>query len=240
MSQFPQSQRRPAYPLDYSGAGDLAVASFFNAVYAWMAVGLALTGVVAWYVSQNVAILNSIRGGGFLILFLVEIGLVIAITSAINRISAPVATLMFMLYSALNGVLLSFIFKVYTNASIGSTFMVTAGAFAATSIYGYVTKKDLTAVGSLLFMALIGLVIASVVNIFWHNPMFYYLISYAGVIIFVGLTAYDTQKLKQLAYQTSGNQAMAARMSIVGSLVLYLDFINLFLFLLRIMGDRRK
>jgi uncharacterized protein len=146
---------------------------------------------------------------------------------------------MFMLYSALNGLTLAVIFILYTGASLVTTFAVTAGMFGAMSVYGFVTKRDLTRFGSLLFMALIGLILATIVNIFWANPVFYWIITYAGVLVFVGLTAYDTQMLKQIAVQTAHNPAMAARYAIVGALRLYLDFINLFLFMLRILGDRK-
>jgi len=147
---------------------------------------------------------------------------------------------LFMLYSALNGLTLSAIFIVYAHATLASAFLITAGMFGAMSVYGYVTKRDLTAMGSLLFMALVGLIIASVVSIFWRNSMLTTIINYAGVLIFVGLTAYDTQKLKQIAIATAGDAAMSARLSINGALQLYLDFLNLFLFLLRILGDRRN
>ena len=214
--------------------------AFFNMVYAWMATGLALTALVAWYVSTQPQILAVVLKPGWLIaLFLVEIGLVIAISAAVNKISATAATAMFLLYSALNGLTLSVLFLMYTQASIASTFLVTAGTFGAMSVFGMVTKRDLTGLGSFLFMALIGLVIASVVNIFLRSPMMYWIITYAGVLIFVGLTAYDTQKLKEVAYATAGNAAMAARLSVTGALTLYLDFINLFLLLLRILGDRK-
>jgi FtsH-binding integral membrane protein len=242
MSRYPGPfNQMGAAPLDYESrlsAGTLA--TFFNAVYAWMATGLALTAVVAWVVSQNLEWVRQIfHPGVILILFLAELGLVVAISGAINRISASTATGLFLLYSALNGLTLSIIFLAYTHASIASTFFVTAGAFGATSVYGFVTKRDLTSLGSLLFMALIGLILASVVNIFFMNPALYWAISYAGVIIFVGLTAYDTQKLKNIAAQTEGNPELSNRMAIAGSLSLYLDFINLFLFLLRILGKRR-
>lgn len=227
-------------PLDYGRESTPAVAAFFNAVYAWMATGLALTGVVAWLTYQHPQVLASLGMGGIIVLFLVEIGLVVAISGAINRISATAATALFLLYSALNGLLLSGIFVVYTHASIASTFLVTAGAFGATSVYGYVTKRDLTRVGSLAFMALIGLILASLVNLFLHSPALYWLVSYAGVLIFTALTAYDTQKLKEIAYQTAGDPRLSARLAISGSLALYLDFINLFLFLLRILGNRRN
>lgn len=239
MSQFPSQSG--ARPLRYESRTDsITVAQFFNAVYAWMAAGLALTAVVAWWVSTQPQLLTSIfKGPALLILFIAEIGLVIAISSAINKISAGVATALFLLYSALNGLTLSVIFLVYTQGSLASTFIVSAGMFGAMSLYGMTTKRDLTQLGSLLFMALIGLIIASVVNMFWANSTLYWIVTYAGVFIFVGLTAYDTQKLRMIAFQTGDNPALASRLAISGSLMLYLDFINLFLFLLRIMGKRR-
>lgn len=241
MSQFPYSTGRQQ-PLEYgTDAGSSTLSRFFNAVYAWMAAGLATTAVVAWYASTQQDLLRSVLSGpGMLILFIAEIGLVVAISRAVNRISATAATALFLVYSALNGLMLSAIFLVYAHATIASAFIVTAGSFAAISVYGFVTKADLTRLGTFLFMALIGLILASVVNIFLHSTGLMWLITYAGVLIFVGLTAYDTQKLKMIAYQTEGNAEMAARMSIVGALVLYLDFINLFLLILRIMGDRRN
>ena len=239
MSRYPTPFGTPQ-ELDYqSQVGTSTVPTFFNAVYAWMAAGLALTAVVAWLVSLHIDMLVNM-GAGIWLIFLVEIGLVIAISSAINRISTTVATLLFMLFAALNGLSLAAIFLVYTHATIASAFLVTAGTFAAVSIYGFITKTDLTRVGSFLFMALIGLIIASVVNIFLHSPALYWAVTYAGVFIFVGLTAYDTQKLKAIAIQTEGNPALAARLSINGALMLYLDFINLFLFILRLMGNKRQ
>jgi FtsH-binding integral membrane protein len=179
------------------------------------------------------------RGPLLFVLILAELGLVVAISGMIQRINTGVATALFLLYSALNGLTLSAIFIVYAHATIASAFVVTAGTFAAMSVYGFVTKTDLTKFGPILFMALIGLIIASVVNIFMASSGLYWIITYAGVLIFVGLTAYDTQKLKIIAVQTESNPALAARLSIAGALSLYLDFINLFLFILRIMGNRR-
>ena len=236
----PFGPARP-YPMEYESAGDQAVVvSFFNMVYAWMAAGLALTGLVAWYVSTQESLMRQIFSPVLLIaLFVVEIGLVIVISAAVNKLSATAATGLFLLYSAINGLLLSAIFVIYSMPSIAGTFVATAGTFAATSAYGMLTKRDLTRLGSLLFMALIGLIIASIVNIFWANSTLYWIITYAGVLIFVGLTAYDTQKLKQIAYATANDARMAARLAVNGALTLYLDFINLFLFMLRILGDRR-
>jgi FtsH-binding integral membrane protein len=239
MSQFPNSDR--AYDLQYqSRVGTSTVTQFFNAVYAWMAAGLALTAVVAWYVSNDPMLMRRIFSGPTLIgLIIAELGLVLVIGRAINKISTGVATGLFLLYSALNGLTLSAIFIVYAHSTIASAFIVTAGTFGAVSLYGFVTKTDLTRLGSFLFMALIGLILASVVNMFMASSTLHWIITYAGVLIFVGLTAYDTQKLKLIAIETENNPALAARLSIIGALSLYLDFINLFLFILRIMGDRR-
>jgi uncharacterized protein len=165
---------------------------------------------------------------------------VFAISGAINRIGATAATALFLLYSALNGLTLSAIFIVYAHATLASAFIITAGMFAAMSLFGFFTRRDLSGLGSLLFMALIGLVLATVVSLFWHNTMLTTIINYAGVLIFVGLTAYDTQLLKHGAVATANDPAMAARLSVNGALKLYLDFLNLFLFLLRILGNRRS
>jgi FtsH-binding integral membrane protein len=239
MSQFPTYR---STDLQYESRADSAtVAQFFNAVYAWMAAGLALTAVVAWWVSTQPEVMRQIFRGPMLIaLIIAELALVFVIAAATTKINATAATVLFLLYSALNGLTLSVIFLIYTRGSLAGTFGVTAGTFAATSVYGYVTKRDLTSLGSILFMALIGLIIASIVNLFWANSTLYWIITYAGVLIFVGLTAYDTQKLKHIAYQTTDNPALAARLSVNGALTLYLDFINLFLFLLRILGSRRN
>jgi FtsH-binding integral membrane protein len=146
---------------------------------------------------------------------------------------------LFLLYSALNGLTLSILLLVYTASSVASTFFITAGTFGLMSAYGYFTKKDLTSWGNLLFMALVGLIIASIVNIFWSNPTMYWIISYAGVLIFVGLTAYDTQKIKNMSLELDAESEAGRKGAIMGALALYLDFINLFIILLRILGDRR-
>ncbi len=243
MSRYPNpfSSGARSGPLGYESRTDsVTLVQFFNSVYAWMASGIALSAVVAWWVSTQPGVMQQVfRGPALIILFLVEIGLVMTISWAVNKISAGVATALFMLYSALNGLTLSVIFLVYTNASLVTTFAVTAGTFGAMSVYGFVTKRDLTKLGSLLFMALIGLILATIVNMFWANSILYWIITYAGVLIFTALTAYDTQMLKQIAMETADNPSMAARYAIVGALRLYLDFINLFLFMLRILGDRK-
>lgn len=241
MSSMNPYQWRGAQPQSYeaTSAETLgAIARFMNAVYAWMCAGLALTAVVAWWVATQTNILLQL-GNGIWLLFIVEIGLVIAISRATRRLSATAATALFLLYAALNGVTLSVIFMIYTHALLASAFAITAGMFGITSVYGFVTRRDLTAVGSIAFMALIGLVIAMVVSIFWHPSWLSVAINFVGVIVFVALTAYDTQNLKAWAIQTAGNGALAGRMAINGALSLYLDFLNLFLFIVSIMGDRR-
>jgi len=232
------------HPLDdYSmgGVRDTAVIRFFNAVYAWMAVGLAVTGLVSWWVSTDYQVLKSVNSPGALIgIFVAELVLVFVISSAVRRLSAAAATALFVLYAALNGLLFSGIFILYTKTSIASAFGACAAMFAVMSVYGMFTKSDLTKLGKILFMALIGLVVATIINIFVATTMFNWIVSYAGVIIFAGLTAYDTQRLSQIAAQTQGDPTLAARLSVNGALTLYLDFINMFLFLLRIMGDRKQ
>ncbi len=214
------------------------MARFFNAVYAWMAAGLGITALVAYYVSTHPDLMP--RPGVLIFLFLAELALVATIAAAVRRIGPTAATLLFLLYAALNGFTISGILLAYTHALIASAFMVTAGMFLAMSLYGFVTRRDLTSLGAYLFMALIGLILASVVSMFWHSSALSIAINYIGVLIFVGLTAYDTQRLKQLAYQTANDATMASRLAISGALTLYLDFLNLFLFLLSILGDRER
>jgi FtsH-binding integral membrane protein len=243
MSQFP-NPFQPSRPvdLDYGRQLDVGVvARFFNAVYAWMAAGLAVTAAVAWWVSTRPDLMQQIfRGPVVLVLFLAELVLVFTVAGAINRIGATAATVLFLIYSALNGLTLSVIMLVYTHAVIASAFVITAGMFAAMSLYGFVTRRDLTNLGAMLFMALIGLIIASVVSIFWHPSWLTVAINYIGVLIFVGLTAYDTQRLKYIALQTQNDPALAARLSVSGALKLYLDFLNLFLFILSILGNDNR
>jgi len=214
---------------------------FIRRVYNWMGIGLATTAVVALFTASNEAMLQFIFGTPmvFFGLIIAELGLVIALSAAINRLQASTAALMFFIYSAINGLTLSAIFLAYTQASIASTFFITAGTFGAMSIYGYSTKRDLTSWGSFLFMGLIGIIIASVVNIFLHSESIYWLVTIGGVIVFVGLTAYDTQKIKQMAYQGFADSETERKGAVIGALRLYLDFINLFLMLLRLFGGRR-
>jgi hypothetical protein len=231
-------ERDQAYPVPLATAD---TANFLPKVYGWMTAGLALTALAALFTLSSESLLTLVFGNRLVFYGLIigELGLVIALSAAINRISAATATLLFLLYSALNGVTFASIFLVYTRSSIASTFMVASGTFAAMSLYGYVTKRDLTGWGSFLFMGLIGIIIASVVNIFLHSEMITWIVSYLGVFIFVGLTAYDTQKLKRIGQSGFADAESRRKASILGALTLYLDFINLFLMLLRVMGNRR-
>ena len=214
---------------------------FMVRVYNWMTAGLAITGFMAFYISNNVTIMQIIFGNPIMpiVLMIAQIGLVFWLASRVMQMSVSQATGVFILYAGLTGVTFSFIFVVYTSASITSTFLVTAGTFGAMSLYGYTTKKDLTSWGSFLFMGLIGIIIASVVNMFMQSNMMHMIITYAGVLIFVGLTAYDTQKIKEMNILGNEGTDEDTKEAIRGALTLYLDFINLFLMLLRLMGDRR-
>ncbi len=219
------------------------VNEFVRSVYNWMAVGLALTGCVAYFTASSATLLQMIYGSPFVFfgLFIAELALVYSISARINRMQASTATGLFILYSALNGLTLAFIFLRYTSASISSTFFVCAATFGACSIYGWTAKRDLTSMGGFMFMGLIGIIIASVVNLFIHSSAMAMIISYIGVLVFVGLTAYDTQRIKSMAMaQPMGMDAALIRKgAILGALSLYLDFINLFLFMLQIFGGNR-
>lgn len=215
--------------------------TFLNQVYLWMALGLALTGIVAGVTALSPGVVVGLARniGLFIVLALVQIGLVIWLSSQIMNLSLMTATIGFSVYATLNGVLFSSIFLIYTATSIASTFLVTAGMFGAVSLYGFTTKRDLTSMGSFMFMALIGLILASIVNLFFRSPVFYWIVTYAGIFIFVGLTAYDTQKLKMIHQQGFESGDVLKKIALLGALTLYLDFINLFLMLLRVMGRRK-
>ncbi|UCD31130.1 MAG: Bax inhibitor-1/YccA family protein [Desulfobacterales bacterium] len=220
----------------------IQVNSFIRSVYNWMAIGLGLTGFVAFYVSNSEAIMRLIFGNQLIFFGLIigELALVFTISARVHKMQASTATSLFILYAALNGATLSAIFLVYTRASITSTFFICAATFIASSIFGMTTKRDLTSMGQFLFMGLFGIVIASVVNLFMRSSGVSMIVSYIGVIVFVGLTAYDTQKLRTMALsQPAGVDGGTLRKgAILGALTLYLDFINLFLMLLRILGSR--
>jgi len=212
--------------------------TFMAAVYRWMTLGLVVTAVVA-FVTAEAPVSGAIPFNKWVFygLMIAEFGLVIAISSMLQRLSAAAAGGLFLLYSALNGATLSLVLLVYTGTSVAAAFGVTAGTFGAMSVYGTVTKKDLTSWGSFLFMGLVGVVIAGLVNLFLQSSMMSFVISCAAVVVFTGLTAYDTQKLRAYAAQGGGSIAAAP---IGGALSLYLDFINLFLAVLHLFGDRRK
>jgi len=218
------------------------VNEFIRSVYNWMAIGLGLTGLVAFYVSNSETLIRVIFGNQLIFFGLIigELVLVFSISARVHKMQASTATSLFVLYAALNGATLSAIFLIYTKSSITSTFFICAATFVAASIYGMVTKRDLTSMGQFMFMGLIGIIIASVVNLFVRSSGMSLVVSYIGVIVFVGLTAYDTQKLRAMALsQPDGLDAGTIRKgAILGALALYLDFINLFLMLLRILGNR--
>ena len=219
----------------------LAFPVLMRKVYTWMTLALVLTGLTAYGVATSPGILMAIYSNPALLwgLVIAEFALVFGVSAALNRLSLTTATLMFVAYSVINGALLSSIFLVYTAASITSVFFITAATFATMALIGYTTKTDLTSVGQLLFMALIGLIIATVVNIFVGSSMLTMICNYVGVLIFVGLTAYDSQKIKHMLQQAPDAGESSQKLALLGSLTLYLDFINLFIYLLRIFGDRR-
>ena len=220
----------------------LAFPVLMRKVYLWMTLALVITGMTAYYVATTPALLSVIFGNSMVMwgLVIAELALVFGVSAAINKLSLTTATLLFVIYSVINGATLSTILLIYTAESVGMVFLITAATFAAMAVYGYVTKKDLTSWGRILLMALIGLIIASIVNIFVHSSGMQLIISYAGVLIFVGLTAYDSQKIKELMLQAPDAGESMQKLALLGALTLYLDFINLFIHLLSILGDRRN
>ena len=230
---------------EYAGERQWDVSAAFpvlmRKVYVWMTFALAITGFTAYGVANSLGILQALVTNQILFwgLIIAEFALVIGVSSAINKLSLTTATLMFVLYSIINGALLSFIFLAYTQSSIATVFFSTAGTFAAMAFVGYTTKTDLSSLGKYLLMALIGIIIATLVNVFFVKSSILDLgISYLGVLIFVGLTAYDTQKIKNMLLQAPDAGEQAQKYALLGALSLYLDFINLFIYLLRIFGKR--
>jgi len=216
--------------------------TYMAQVYGWMTCGLLLTAFVAWYAARSEAIMSFVFSSQitFFGLVIAQLAVVFVLSGMIHKLSAGLATTLFMLYSALTGLTISSILLIYTAQSIAATFVVTAGMFGAMSLYGYTTKRDLSGLGSMLFMGLIGILLASLVNFWLKSEALMWAVTYIGVIVFVGLTAYDTQKLKNIGQQIDVRDASQLRKSsILGALTLYLDFINLFLMLLRIFGNRR-
>ena len=216
------------------------VAAFLRAAYGWMCAGLLITAATAWYVASSPAILTTIARSGplFLALVVAQLGIVFVLSSRVQRLSPSAAAALFIGYSVLTGVTLSFVMLLYTGATLASTFVVSAGMFGAMALYGTVTRSSLAGWGQFLFMGLVGVVLASVVGIFWQSDGLQFVTAFIGVIVFTGLAAYDAQRLKEMALMTSaGNTESYA---IVGALSLYLDFVNLFLMLLRLLGGRRR
>jgi len=233
-------QGQKAFP--ESMASSQASTIFLAKVFNWMAIGLGITAAVA-FMTVSSGVVELIRNNQLLFFGLIfgELGLVIYLSARIKSISATAATGLFIFYSALNGATLSVLLMIYTSTSVAGTFIVAAGMFAAMAVYGTVTKKDLSSLGSFMFMGLIGIIIASVVNIFMRSAMISWVVSAIGVVVFTGLTAYDVQKISNYGgggVMASGEAAIR-KGAILGALTLYLDFINLFLSLLRLMGDRR-
>ena len=217
------------------------VNSVMKNVFTLMTLALAATGAISYIVSNNIQIIKTIIENQPLFwgLIIGELVLVIVLSAMINRISFTTALILFALYSVINGVTLAPLFIVFTAESIASAFFVTAGTFGAMAIFGYITKFDLSGIGKILIMALFGLIIASIVNIFLASSQMEMIINYAGVLIFTGLTAYDTQKIKNLVQENINNENIIPKLSVIGSLTLYLDFINLFIKLLQLMGKRK-
>ncbi len=208
-------------------------------VYTWMTLALAITGITAYGTAHSPSLLYAIYSSKLLFfgLIIAELAMVIWLSARLHKMSLTSATLLFIAYSVLNGVVLSSIFVIYTESSITTTFLVCAGTFALMSFYGAVTKHDLSSIGKLLFMALIGLILASVVNIFFLNSALEMIICYVGVLVFIGLTAWDTQKIRTLLSDEYFPEEMTQKLALLGALSLYLDFVNLFLYLLRIIGN---
>jgi FtsH-binding integral membrane protein len=218
---------------------DEGLRTYMLRVYNYMVTGLALTGAVAFIVASTPAVFNAIFGTGLAwVVILAPLGLVFFLSARINKMSAAAAQITYWVFASLMGLSLASVFVIYTGESIARVFFITAATFAAMSLYGYTTKRDLTGLGSFLFMGLIGIIIAMVVNIFIGSTMIQFVVSVLGVLIFIGLTAYDTQKIKEMYVAADGSE-IAGKKAIMGALRLYLDFINLFLMLLHLFGNQR-
>jgi uncharacterized protein len=215
------------------------VNAFLRGVYGWMCAGLGITALTAWIVAGSPSIVHAVAANRLLFwaLVIAQLGIVLVLSGRVQRLAAGTASLLFVAYSMLTGVTISFVLLAFTGESVAATFVVAAGMFGALAMYGSVTRRDLSGLGSFLFMGLVGVVLASFVGLFWQNGALQFVISFIGVIVFTGLTAYDAQRLKVMAL--SMPEGGTGSYQIVGALTLYLDFINLFLFLLRFMGNRR-
>ena len=240
-NQFGGAFGRAGTQLDYESQTDsLTVGQFFNMVYAWMCVGLALTAVVGWYVAHSsIAPMIYSSRGGIVVIALAAFAIAWFVQSQAGRLSVGLSTALFLLYASVIGALISYIFIIYPARTLFAAFVLTGGTFGAMSVYGFVTKRDLSRMGSIFVMLAIGFVIASFVNMWLASNALSWVITYAILVLFIGITAYETQMLRNMAIQFGNNRQMATRYAIVGSLVLYISFINLFLSILRILGDRR-
>jgi len=227
--------RRVDYPLAIADEAS----AFLSAVYGWMCAGLAVTAATAMYVAGSPAIVRAIatNRGIFWGLAIAQLGIVFVLSARVKQLAASTAAILFVLYSVLTGATLSFVLLAYTGESVATTFLIAAGMFGGLAMYGTSTKRDLSGFGQFLFMGLLGVVLASIVGLFWHSDALQFVFSIAGVIVFSGLAAYDAQRLKAMALEAPAGQSSYA---IVGALALYLDFANLFLFLLRFTGNRRE
>ena len=228
-------------PADQQLAMSEAFPVLMRKVYVWMSLALLITGMTAYYVATSPTILTAILTNQILFwgLIIAELVLVFTVSAALNRLSLTTATLLFLLYSVINGATMSFIFLLYTMSSIATVFFIAAGTFATMAVIGYTTKKDLSSMGKFLFMGLIGIIIATLVNLFIKSDGLTMILSYAGVVVFVGLTAWDSQKIKQMLMQANDVDEGTQKIALLGALSLYLDFINLFIYLLQILGKRR-
>lgn len=238
MARFDEVTPDTAFSTPY--AADERVTVFLRSVYGWMAAGLAVTALVATVVAGSPELVFTIASNRLIFwgLMLSQIGIVVWLSARAATMAPAMASMLFLLYSALTGLTMSFVLLAFTGQSIATTFMVTAGTFGALATYGTVTKRSLAGWGQFLFMGLIGVVIASVVGMFWQNDAFQFVLSFIGVIVFTGLTAYDAQRLKAMALSMPNGQT--GSYAVVGALTLYLDFINLFIMLLRLTGTRRS
>ena len=224
--------------VNYYGRDERTISSAFTKVFIWMFVGLLVTGLTAWITASTPALYLSIYTNVYGLL-IAEIVLVVLLSVRLVKMSKTAAIVSFLLYAVINGLTLSSIFFQYSLPSISSVFFITAGMFAVMAVYGYTTKSDLTKMGSILLMALVGLIIAGIVQIFWHSATFSFITAAIGIVIFCGLTAYDIQRIKDMSEQITGEDDFVTKFAIFGALMIYLDFINIFLKLLRLLGSRR-
>jgi len=237
MIDYEKEFEKPGYA---TGSRQVRIAATFKVVYGWMCAGLALSGIVAWYTAASGLGLRIITGPGFLVCAIAELALVFILSAAINKLPVFVAYLMFAAYALLNGLTLSVIFLAYDLGLIQKVFFITSGMFGGLALWGTFTKGDLTSIGSYCGMALWGLIIASIVNMFMHSDMLDVVVSFVGILVFTGLTMYDAQKVKQMAAAEGAlDNATIHKVGIMGALSLYLDFVNLFLYILRFLGKKR-